>query len=110
MNSGYTSNEIAQMRSDKEAEIKQLEFDIKMAEAEYKIMKKEFDNGEVKSEIDGYVVSVLTPEEALANKEPVVKVSPHTQRTTASPYLGWMPSFIRVHLFLISKNVRSSSA
>ncbi len=75
MNSGYTSNEIAQMRSDKEAEIKQLEFDIKMAEAEYKIMKKEFDNGEVKSEIDGYVVSVLTPEEALANKEPVVKVS-----------------------------------
>lgn len=66
MNSGYTSNEIAQMRSDKEAEIKQLEFDIKMAEAEYKIMKKEFDNGEVKSEIDGYVVSVLTPEEALA--------------------------------------------
>ena len=46
-----------------------------MAEAEYKIMKKEFDNGEVKSEIDGYVVSVLTPEEALANKEPVVKVS-----------------------------------
>lgn len=30
MNSGYTSNEIAQMRSDKEAEIKQLEFDIKM--------------------------------------------------------------------------------
>lgn len=75
MNSGYTSNEIAQMRVDKEAEIKQLQFDIKMAEAEYKIMKKEFDNGEVKSEIDGYVVSVLTPEEALANNEPVVKVS-----------------------------------
>ena len=61
MNSGYTSNEIAQMRSDKEAEIKQLEFDIKMAEAEYKIMKKEFDNGEVKSEIDGYVVSRSHP-------------------------------------------------
>lgn len=75
MNSGYTSNEIAQMRADKEAEIKQLQFDIKMAEAEYKIMKKEFDNGEVKSDIDGYVVSVLNPEEALANNEPVVKVS-----------------------------------
>ena len=39
------------------------------------IMKKEFDNGEVKSEVDGYVVSVQTPEEALANNEPVVKVS-----------------------------------
>lgn len=38
-------------------------------------MKKEFDNGEVKSEVDGYVVSVQTPEEALANNEPVVKVS-----------------------------------
>ncbi len=75
MNSGYTANEIAQMRSDKEAEIKDLQFSIKMAEAEYKIMKKEFDNGEVKSEVDGYVVSVQTPEEALANNEPVVKVS-----------------------------------
>ena len=61
--------------ADKEAEIKQPQFDIKMAEAEYKIMKKEFDNGEVKSDIDGYVVSVLNPEEALANNEPVVKVS-----------------------------------
>lgn len=75
MNSGYTSNEIAQMRSDKEAEIKELQFAIKMAEAEYKIMKKEFDNGEVKSEVDGYVVSVLSPEEALTNNEPIVKVS-----------------------------------
>ena len=37
MNSGYTANEIAQMRSDKEAEIKDLQFSIKMAEAEYKI-------------------------------------------------------------------------
>ena len=40
MNSGYTANEIAQMRSDKEAEIKDLQFSIKMAEAEYKIMKR----------------------------------------------------------------------
>lgn len=75
MNSGYTSSEIAQMRADKEAEIKELQFSIKMAEAEYSIMQKEFDNGVVVSDIDGYVVSVLSPEEALANNEPMIKVS-----------------------------------
>lgn len=74
-NSGYTASEIAQMRADKEAEIKELQFAIEMGEAELKIMQKEFDNGVVTSEIDGYVVSVLSPEEALANNEPVVKVS-----------------------------------
>lgn len=75
MNSGYTASEIAQMKADKEAEIKELQFSIRMAEAEYKIMQKEFDNGVVTSDIDGYVVSVLSPEEALANNEPVVKIS-----------------------------------
>lgn len=75
VNSGYTSGEIAQMRKDKQAEIKELQFTIKMAEAEYKIMQKEFDNGVVTSDVDGYVVSVLEPEEAMMNGEPVVKVS-----------------------------------
>lgn len=75
VNSGYTSGEIAQMRKDKQAEIKELQFTIKMAEAEYKIMQKEFDNGVVTSDVDGYVVSVLDPEEAMMNGEPVVKVS-----------------------------------
>lgn len=75
VNSGYTSSEIAQMRSDKEAEIKELEFSIRMAEAEYKIMQKEFDNGVVVSDIDGYVVSVQSPEDALLNDQPVIKVS-----------------------------------
>lgn len=75
MNSGYTASEIAQMRSDKEKEIKDLEFSIRMAEAEYKIMQKEFDNGIVTSEIDGYVVGVLDPAAALSEGSPVVKVS-----------------------------------
>lgn len=74
-NSGYTSSEIAQMRADKEAEIKELQFTIKMAEAEYKIMQKEFDNGGVVCEVDGYVVSVLSAEEAALSGEPLVKVS-----------------------------------
>lgn len=75
MNSGYTASEIAQMRSDKEKEIKELEFSIRMAEAEYKIMQKEFDNGVVTSEIDGYVVAVQDPAVAMNEGGPVVKVS-----------------------------------
>lgn len=75
MNSGYTASEISQMRSEKEQEIKELQFAIRMAEAEYKIMQKEFDNGEVLAEIDGYVTSVLTPEEAMLTGQPIIKVS-----------------------------------
>lgn len=74
-NSGYTAAEITQMKKDKQDEIKELEFTIRMAESEYKIMQKEFDNGIVTSEIDGYVVAVLDPEEAMLNNQPVVKVS-----------------------------------
>lgn len=75
MGSGYTAAEIAQMRAEKEKEIKELQFSIKMAEAEYKIMQKEFDTGEVVSEVTGYVMSVLSPEEAKAQNQPIVKVS-----------------------------------
>lgn len=75
MNSGYTSSQIAQMRADMEAQIKEQEFSIKMSEAEYKIMQKEFDTGVVASEINGYVISVLSVEEALATGEPIIRVS-----------------------------------
>lgn len=73
--SGYTAAQIAQMRSEQEKKIKDLEFDIKMAEAEYKIMLTEVSDGNIYSEVDGKVVSVLTEEEAKAQKQPVVKVS-----------------------------------
>lgn len=74
-NSGYTANEIAQMRSDKEKEIKELKFAIKMSEADYKIMQCEVDDGKVYADIDGTVVSVLDPEEALMTQQPFMKVS-----------------------------------
>ncbi len=74
-NSGFTSAEIAAMRSAKQAEIKDLEFRIKMEEAEYRIMQKEADSGEVTAEFDGKVVGVLDPESAEMMGMPVLKVT-----------------------------------
>lgn len=73
--SGYSAEAIAQMRAEKEAEIRELQFSIKMAEAEYKIMQKEFDNGVVLSEVDGYVTSLLDAETAMQENLPILKVS-----------------------------------
>lgn len=73
--SGYTSEQIAQMRSEQEKAIKDLEFQIKMAEAEYKIMQTEASDGNVYSDIDGTVASVLTEEEARMQQQPLIKVS-----------------------------------
>ena len=73
--SGYTASQIAQMRSEQEKKIKDLEFDIKMAEADYKIMQTEVSDGNVYAEIDGEVVSVLTEEEAKQDFQPILKVS-----------------------------------
>ena len=73
--SGYTAAQIAQMRSDQQKKIKELEFNVKMAEAEYKIMQTEVSDGGVYAEIDGEVVSVLTEEEAKMMVQPIVKVS-----------------------------------
>ncbi|MBQ8835160.1 MAG: biotin/lipoyl-binding protein [Oscillospiraceae bacterium] len=73
--SGFTAAQIAEMRSEQEKTIKDLEFQVKMAEAEYKIMQTEMDDGNVYAEIDGEVVSVLTEEEARMTMQPILKVS-----------------------------------
>ena len=73
--SGYTAAQLAEMRSDQEKRIKDLQFSIKMAEADYKIMQTEVSDGNVYAEIDGEVVSVLTEEEAKLQNQPIVKVS-----------------------------------
>lgn len=73
--SGYTAAQIAQMRSDQQKKIKDLEFQIKMADAEYKIMQTEVDDGNVYAQIDGKVVSRLTEEEAKKTRQPLLKVS-----------------------------------
>lgn len=74
-NSGYTSAEIASMRQAKQEEIKNLEFQIKMEEAEYKIMQKEADSGEVLAEFDGSVYGITDPDTASMLGEPLLRVS-----------------------------------
>ena len=73
--SGFTAAQIAQMRAQQEKTIKDLEFSIKMAEAEYKIALTEVNDGNIYAEIDGVVVSLLSPEEAQMMQEPIIKVS-----------------------------------
>ena len=74
-NSGFTSAEIASMRAAKEEEIKNLEFQIKMEEAEYKIMQKEADSGQVLAEFDGTVVGLLDADTATMLGMPLMKVT-----------------------------------
>ena len=73
--SGYTAAQIAEMRSQQEKAIRDLQFQIKMAEANYKIKQTEVADGNIYAQIDGTVVSLLTPEEALQTQQPVMKVS-----------------------------------
>ena len=74
-NSGYTASEIASMRNEQEKTIKELKFNIKMAESEYKIMQTETADGKIYAEFDGTVVSLLTEQEAKDQNAPMMKVS-----------------------------------
>ena len=73
--SGYTSSQIAEMRAQQEKLIKDLEFQIKMADAEYKIMLTEIQDGNIYADVDGTVVSVLSEDEAEMTGQPIIKVS-----------------------------------
>ena len=73
--SGYTSAQIAEMRAEQEKTIRDLEFQVKMAEADYQIMQTEVSDGNVYAQFDGEVVSVLGEEEAKLNNQPLIKVS-----------------------------------
>ena len=75
MNSGYTSAEIKAMKTEKDAEIAERKFEIKVAKAELAIMEKEADSGEVVAQFEGVVESVLTPEEAREINAPLIKVT-----------------------------------
>lgn len=73
--SGYTLAQIVQMKAQQEEKIKDLTFNLKMTETEYRLMELELSDGNVYAQIDGEVLSVLTEEEAKASRQPVVKVS-----------------------------------
>ncbi len=73
--SGFTAAQIAEMRSEQEKQIKELQFQIKMSEAAYKIAQAEVNDGNVYAEIDGEVISLLTEEEAKMMMQPMMKIS-----------------------------------
>lgn len=73
--SGFTAAQIAEMRREQEKTIKDLEFQIKMAEANYKIKQTEVADGNVYAQFDGKVVSLLTEEEARMEGQPLMKIS-----------------------------------
>ena len=73
--SGFTAAQIAEMRAEQQKKIKDLEFQIKMAEADYKIAQTEVSDGKVYATVDGEVVSLLTEEEAKMTQQPILKVS-----------------------------------
>lgn len=74
-NSGFTATEIHSMRLAKQAEIKELEFSIKMGEAEYRIMEKEADDGKVVAQFDGVIQGLVDQETARMEGLPLMKVS-----------------------------------
>ena len=73
--SGYTSAQIAQMKADKEREIKELGFQVKMAEANYALKQTEMENGQITAQFDGIIMSLLTEEEARETMQPILKLS-----------------------------------
>ena len=73
--SGFTAAQIAELRAQQEKTIRDLQFQIKMAKADYKIMETEVSDGNVYAQIDGTVTDLLSPEEALLTMQPVMKVS-----------------------------------
>lgn len=71
----YTAAEIAQMRKEQEKKLKELTATAKMTEAEYNLMEREFNDGNIRATLDGEVVSLLTEEESRDNRQPMMKVS-----------------------------------
>jgi multidrug efflux pump subunit AcrA (membrane-fusion protein) len=73
--SDYTAEELAQMKAEKQQEIKDLEVSIKIAELELREKEKEATDGTVTSTIDGVIKELRDPTEAFTDGEPVIEVS-----------------------------------
>ena len=73
--SGYTLEQLVQMREDQSKTILDIKYKIKVAEAEYSIAQREMIDGNIYADVDGVVVSLLTEEEARQRNQPFMKVS-----------------------------------
>lgn len=74
-NSGFTAQEIGQMRQEKQKQIKDLETAIHIAQSEYGVMELEASSGEVLAQTDGVVMNLLSPETARQEHRPLLRVS-----------------------------------
>ena len=73
--SGFSADELAQMRAQQEKVIRDLQFQVKVAEADYKIKQTEVSDGNIYAKIDGTVIANLSEEDAKLGGQPFMKVS-----------------------------------
>ncbi|MBQ6539679.1 MAG: HlyD family efflux transporter periplasmic adaptor subunit [Oscillospiraceae bacterium] len=73
--SGYTAAEIAEMRKDKEKEIKDTALQIKVERVKCQKMELEFNSGVITADVDGVVKTVRTEDEARDEGAPIIVVS-----------------------------------
>lgn len=73
--SGYTASEIAQMRAEKEKEIRDLDLKKRMAQVEYDRMQEEVENGMIFAEVDGEVLQVTDAETSMLEGTPMLLIS-----------------------------------
>lgn len=70
----YTAQELSDMISSKEREIKELKLQLKETKLEYDILKKEVEDGTVTAAVEGIVREVNDPESAGTNGDPIVVI------------------------------------
>lgn len=71
----YTATEIAQMKAEKQTQIRDLDLSYRMAQVEYKKQLAEFNDGTVYAEYDGVVTAVSDEETARSESSPIIRVA-----------------------------------
>lgn len=73
--SGYTAAEIAQMKKEKQKEIRDLDLEYRMLKVDYERMKDEAENGVIYSKVDGTVTRLVDAETAAMEGSAMLTVS-----------------------------------
>ena len=73
--SGPSYAEIQAEKAELQQKIKDLDLELRMAQVELKRMQQELSDGVVYAEMDGVISAVLTPDEAYASNEPIIKLA-----------------------------------
>lgn len=71
----YTASEIAQMKAEKQREIRDLELQLKVENVKYEKLKLEIESGVVTAKLDGVVKTVADPDESQMYGTPFIVVS-----------------------------------